>query len=138
MDLYPLQNYCISTQYEEAAPGSRERFLDDYFADKQHLRQLEQEDQALRRDVAQGNLQLARRGQDRALVVGFGFGLLTAALALTGHDGVAIVTGGTTVVGIVGAFLASLRSTQSDRSERADAEASRQTHTDSKKKTHGK
>jgi len=99
--------------HDEIEPGTARRFYDDYFAERQHDRDMERSEQELRRAVVEGNRSLAERGQNIALLVTLILGALAAVLAVTGHDPVAIVLGGTSLVGIVAAILTG-RSRQHD------------------------
>lgn len=97
----PLPLPSILRAYDDIEPGTAQRFFDDYFAQRQHDRELERAEQESQRLAIEGNLQLARRGQNISVPVIVFLGALTLILALTGHDGVAAVLGGTALVGVI-------------------------------------
>ncbi len=94
----PLPHPKILALYEEIVPGSADRIIS--MAENQANHRTKFENTSLAIDG-----KLAERGQIFAFIIAVICIISTIALALSGHDTVAGVLGGTTIVGLVTTFL---------------------------------
>ncbi len=91
--------------YNKLDEGTSRRLWDDYFEERATERESAREERADRRRAMEINGSLARRAQNYAAGAAVFFGALTVVLATGGHETVAVVTAGTTIVGTVTALV---------------------------------
>jgi uncharacterized membrane protein len=90
---------------EALASGAARRFIDDYFAQREHERAMDRSEQDLWREVAQANRVFVTRGQHFGLIIVLVIIGLAATLGFTGHQQAASVFGGTTIIGLAAVFV---------------------------------
>jgi uncharacterized membrane protein len=99
-----LSHRDILRAYEDLQPGTARRFINDYFAQRDHDRAMERSEQDLRREVVRANHPIVTRGQYFGLLIVLVVIGLAAALGFTGHQQAASVFGGTTIIGLAAVF----------------------------------
>ena len=91
--------------YDDLESGTARRFIDDYFAQREHERAMDESERDLRREVVQANREVVKRGQNFGLAVVLAIIGLAGALGFTGHQQTASVFGGTTIIGLAAVFV---------------------------------
>jgi len=108
----PLPDPETLAKYGEIIPEGADRIMRMAEGQSQHRIELE-------KTIVGSQQGIARRGQVFALIIGiFGIGV-AAYLAMNGHDAVAGIIGGTTVVSLAVAFIAGRRIQQKELHEKA-------------------
>jgi uncharacterized membrane protein len=109
----PTPHPLFLQKLEEVVPGAAKNVLDDFLHQSKHRRELEAV-------VIPNQVKQSNTGQWMGFITGI-FGLSAATfLAYTGHDVVAGVIGGTTVLGLVSTFVFGKRKQKEDLDSKSD------------------
>jgi len=101
----PIASPQMMREFEAVIPGSARELLDDFLADRRHVREMEKDDQDTARLAVTGNLRIAEHGQIFALVIALVFGILAFIAIIAGHDQAGAALGGATLASIVATFV---------------------------------
>jgi uncharacterized membrane protein len=116
----PLPPPEILKQYDMIIPGLAERIVSMAEREQRHVHELRHQQLQFEKSAHTLQMQYFGRGQWFAFILAIIFGSISALLALRGHEVAASSIGGTTILGIVAAYIAGYWKPASRKEENPD------------------